>query len=332
MAYVVVTLRSIHPPKVDNDAHVQSSCLRFPRYRRLRDIISIRRIALPYRRAERSPQEEYPDDHITYQLELHEQKYSKAIQDRGRLIEELELTNHPPSWNSTSTLLKVFPPAFQCLHEVSQVGPHQICGLGLIAKQPSCIVYSLASARDLRELQDGLSQTLEHCEVFAYDLSRNGFSHIALPGKHQSGTDERMLVVSDVDYERDTEEAYVSPWHRLLRGEHKFIDILRINHPARATLFQFANIVPARTGPLGELPVNPAPRRVGQLIWKLRLDAMRSDGTPMLGFSELRYWWEILEYAGLRPFAAEVGDDGYLEYSWINIRGPRSLMRSLTEL
>ena len=56
-------------------------------------------------------------------------------------------------------------------------------------------------------------------------------------------------------------------------------------------------------------------RRFGQVIMKLRLDELRYDGSPMLPFLELASMWESLERAGLRPFAASVDKDGYLEVS-----------------
>lgn len=56
-------------------------------------------------------------------------------------------------------------------------------------------------------------------------------------------------------------------------------------------------------------------KRLGQLIMKLRLDEVRVDGSPMLPFRELHYHWDTLERAGLRPFAASIDHDGYLEVS-----------------
>ncbi|KZT63708.1 hypothetical protein DAEQUDRAFT_741767 [Daedalea quercina L-15889] len=291
---------------------------------------------------------DHPADKIRFETDLDKQ-YADAIKNRGKIIEQYSLENQyvlclqcgmlrspspgqvhhigiarlrcvgkasvwPHRVAHAAVLVKVFPPAFKCPHEISQVGSHTICAVGSIAKQPSCIVYSLAPSSDLSDLQGALTQTFsDQCDVFGYDLARNGFFYVALPNSHQISPEERMLVsnaplrrdglsgaLSIGEHERDTEEEYAHPWRRLLTGEHQFIDIITVSDDQL-------------TGSRAALPDNPRPLRAGQIILKLRLDEMRIDGMPMLPFKELRYMWEHLEYAGLRPFAAEVGADGYLE-------------------
>lgn len=68
-------------------------------------------------------------------------------------------------------------------------------------------------------------------------------------------------------------------------------------------------------GSPASLRIAPNARRVGHIILKLRLDQVRDDGKPMHPFGELRNMWESLEFVGLRPFAASIDDDGYLEVS-----------------
>lgn len=73
--------------------------------------------------------------------------------------------------------VKVFPPAFRCPHEVSQLGKVAVCGpLEHLIKQDSCIVYSLAPPEDLHSLQAALAETVGDgkCDVFGYNLDRYG--------------------------------------------------------------------------------------------------------------------------------------------------------------
>lgn len=143
--------------------------------------------------------------------------------------------------------VKVFPPAFRCPHEVSHLGKVAVCGpVEHLAKRDSCVVYSLAPSEDLHNLQDALAATVGYgkCDVYGYDLARNGLFYVALPSitGNNTGPETPMHVmqaslhfdnttgrISGVGKAKEnTEEHYVSPWTRIHRKEHTFIDILRV--------------------------------------------------------------------------------------------------------
>ena len=214
-------------------------------------------------------------------------------------------------------------------------------------------MYSIAPPEDLRTLEDALAGTVGpgKCDVFGYNTARIGYLYVALPSSNNAGLDMRMPAmfaqlelnndtgrVSVGTMEEDTEENYVSPWHRLDWKEHTFIDILKVrsqmlrrwyrssresdshqlNLPSRATHRTLSSGTLLRTwttdhdGRTGQ-HVGSNARRVGHIVLKVRLDELRSDGMPMHPFDEFLHMWEALEYVGMRPFAASVDDDGYLE-------------------
>lgn len=139
--------------------------------------------------------------------------------------------------------MKVFPPAYRCPGEVSQLGKHAICGLQSFAKRDPCIIYSFAQPEDLHQLQSALNETVGHgkCDVFGYNLAQNGLMYVALPN-NRAGPGQRMpffyapLDVDDTsgrltvgEFDQDTEENYVEPWASVHYGEHAFLDVIRVS-------------------------------------------------------------------------------------------------------
>jgi len=213
-----------------------------------------------------------------------------------------------------------FPPTFDCPHELERVGSlgdggKWICGMSRIEDKPSCIIYVFGLDWASSWEAELLSRT-QHCEIWGYDASgaekfgwqitgdlryRTHFAQFQLGPKDSHGPDDSPKI-----YTLDT----------LMRmNGHSHIDILKIDIEG----WEFETMKTLVGGYLeAKQPLPFGQLQIEIHAWKKR-------------FQDFMAWWELLETAGLRPFAAEPNlvyvnynrQSGaeLMDYSLLNIKG-----------
>jgi len=216
-----------------------------------------------------------------------------------------------------------FLPAFQCPHKVQRVGTmgdggKWVCGLREVAKQPSCVIYSVGINGESSFEAELLQST--NCQLWGYDFSvakfgpeidlvpelkeRSHFFAYGLGGKDDFGPGKNP-------------QFYTLPTLMKMNG-HDFIDVLKIDIEG----YEFTVL----TELLRHYKGRPLP--FGQL--QLEIHSWGKD------FHEFVTWWEALEGAGLRPFFIEPNlvylnlfrghAPDLTEYAFINIRGDHAIV------
>ncbi|KAI0318843.1 methyltransferase domain-containing protein [Amylostereum chailletii] len=264
-------------------------------------------------------------------LREEDERYALFLEDRAAFVRkegpDAASVEAFPTHSQQYTLWDFFLPAFRCPHSTERIGRlgdggKWVCGMELIERQTTCVVYSVGINGE-SSFEADLLERAPGCEVWGYDFSVTRFGPEIENSPHLKRRAHFFpwgLGGEDKHGENNRPKMYTLDTLMALNG-HTFIDVLKVDIEGAefaALSVLIAALPPGRALPFGQL--------------QLEVHAWNAHAR----FDTFLRWWETLERAGLRPFWTEPNlvyvnvlgrKPDLAEYSFMNIRGDHPIVR-----
>jgi len=272
---------------------------------------------------------------IQEKMQLSEWLYQGMVRDRLAFINDLggvDSVNpwpHGSGWRAEYTLWDFFLPTFECPRVVERIGKmgdggKWVCGMDVIARKPSPVLYSFGVSTD-SSFEAAVLERAPGAQVYGYDFSVNSFGPQIVNSPELQGRahfHKWAIGAKDAhgpDYDPNFQVYTVDTLMRL--NGHSFIDILKVD------------IEGSEFDVLAGICLHYLSRGLPLPFGQLQVEIHAWDSTQ--SFGEFLAWWELLERAGLRAFRTEPNlvyvnlmgaKPNLAEYSFINIHGNHDLI------